>query len=202
MAQRDDEPILPFASAAEWAEWLAAHHESTTAVWIRFPRKATGIASVTYAEALEEALRYGWIDGQARGIDETWYSQRWTPRRRGSRWSKINRQRAEEMIAAGRMAPAGLRAVEQAKASGQWAAAYDAPSTATIPDDLRQAFDAHPKAAEFFATLDGRNRYSVLHRIQAAKQAATRERRTAGFVEMLARGETPYPQKKRPAGRD
>jgi uncharacterized protein YdeI (YjbR/CyaY-like superfamily) len=190
-----DRPLdtLAFASVSEWEAWLRANHDSAPGVWIRFARKGSGVASVTYMEALQEALRFGWIDGQARSVDESWYEQRFTPRRARSIWSKRNRGFAEALIEAGRMEPAGLREVERAKADGRWDAAYDAPSTATVPDDLRAALDAAPEAAAFFATLNAQNRYSILHRIQTAKRAETRARRIETFVAMLARGETLYP---------
>jgi uncharacterized protein YdeI (YjbR/CyaY-like superfamily) len=183
-----------FASAAEWEAWLRSHHDSVPGVWIRFARKGSGVASVTYMDALQEALRFGWIDGQARGVDERCYEQRFTPRRARSIWSKRNRGFAEALIEAGRMEPAGLREVERAKADGRWDAAYDAPSTATVPDDLQAALDASPAAAETFATLTSQNRYAILFRLRDAKRAETRGRRLERFVAMLERGETPYPQ--------
>jgi len=190
----DDPEVLPFATAQEWEAWLRAHHESVTAgVWIKFARKGSGIPTVTYRDALQVALRFGWIDGQARSHDESWYLQRFTPRRARSIWSKRNRDFATALIEAGEMEPAGLREVERAKADGRWDAAYDAPSTATVPDDLKAALDANPAAAEFFAGLDGRNRYAILHRVQTAKRPETRARRIETFVAMLAAGEKIYP---------
>ena len=190
----DDLEVLPFATAQEWEAWLRAHHESVTAgVWIKFARKGSGIPTVTYRDALQVALRFGWIDGQARSHDESWYLQRFTPRRARSIWSKRNRDFATALIEAGEMEPAGLREVERAKADGRWDAAYDAPSTATVPDDLKAALDANPAAAEFFAGLDGRNRYAILHRVQTAKRPETRARRIETFVAMLAAGEKIYP---------
>ena len=190
----DDPEVLPFATAQEWEAWLRAHHETVTAgVWIKFARKGSGIPTVTYRDALQVALRFGWIDGQARSHDESWYLQRFTPRRARSIWSKRNRDFATALIEAGEMEPAGLREVERAKADGRWDAAYDAPSTATVPDDLKAALDANPAAAEFFAGLDGRNRYAILHRVQTAKRPETRARRIETFVAMLAAGEKIYP---------
>jgi uncharacterized protein YdeI (YjbR/CyaY-like superfamily) len=186
-------PSCAFASAAEWEAWLREHHASVPGVWIRFARKGSGIPSVTYMEALQEALRFGWIDGQARGVDDSWYEQRFTPRRPRSIWSKRNRGFAEALIEAGRMEPAGLREVERAKTDGRWDAAYDAPSTASVPDDLRAALDASAEAAAFFATLSSQNRYAILRRIQTAKKPETRARRIERFVAMLERGETLYP---------
>ena len=179
-----------FATVDEWEAWLREHHATAPGVWIRLARKGSGIASIVYMEALQEALRFGWIDGQARSVDDAWYEQRFTPRRPRSIWSKRNREFATALIEAGRMEPAGLREVERAKADGRWAAAYDAPSTASVPEDLRTALDAVPEAAAFFATLKSQNRYAILHRIQTAKKPETRARRIETFVAMLARGET------------
>lgn len=190
-----DEPeTRRFAGAAEWEAWLREHHETRPAgVWIQFARKGTGIPTVTYREALQVALRFGWIDGQARSLDDAFYLQRFTPRRARSIWSKRNRDFATALIEAGAMEPAGLREVERAKADGRWDAAYDAPSTATVPEDLQAALDANAGAAAFFATLDARNRYAILHRVQTAKRPETRARRIEKFVAMLAAGETIYP---------
>ncbi len=190
-----DEPeVLPFATVEDWEAWLREHHETVAAgVWIKFARKASGIPTVTYREALQVALRFGWIDGQARGVDESWYQQRFTPRRARSIWSKRNRDFATALIEAGEMEPAGLREVERAKADGRWDAAYDAPSTATVPDDLQAALDASPAATEFFAGLDRQNRYAILHRVQTAKRPETRARRIEKFVAMLAAGERIHP---------
>jgi uncharacterized protein YdeI (YjbR/CyaY-like superfamily) len=182
-----------FASQAEWEAWLDRNHASADGVVIRFARKASGIPTVTYAEALDVALCYGWIDGQARSGDETHYEQRWTPRRARSRWSKRNRAKAEALIASGEMRPAGLAEVERAKADGRWDAAYDAPSTAAVPDDLAAALDAQPQARAFFETLSGQNRYAILHRVQDAKRPETRARRIEKFVAMCAAGERIYP---------
>jgi len=190
-----DDP-LPFGDRAAWRAWLAANHASSDGVWIKFAKKASGIPTVVYAEAVEEALIHGWIDGQAKRVDDDFYMQRFTPRRAQSRWSKINRAKAEKLIAEGRMAPAGLAEVERARADGRWDRAYDSPTTATVPDDLRAALDAEPAAAERFEALDGNNRYAILHRIQDAKRAETRARRIAQFVAMLARGETLYPPRR------
>ncbi len=189
----DDLPVLAFATAAEWEAWLREHGASSPGVWVRMAKKGSGMASVTRDEAGDGALCHGWIDGQARSRDESTYLQRFTPRRPRSIWSKRNRERIAELEAEGRMAEAGRREVERAKADGRWEAAYDAPSTATVPDDLRAALDAEPAAAQAFAGLDARNRYAVLHRVMTARRPETRARRIAGFVAMLARGERPYP---------
>jgi len=182
-----------FASAAEWEAWLREHHASAPGIWIRFAKKGSGVPSVTYLEALHAALCFGWIDGQARSVDDASYVQRFTPRRARSIWSKRNREFATALIEAGRMQPAGLREVERAQADGRWDAAYDAPSTATVPEDLQRALDASPEAAAFFATLNGQNRYAILHRVQTAKRPETRARRIERFVAMLEQGETLYP---------
>ena len=187
----DEAEVLPFASAEEWEAWLRANHDTTPAgVWIKVARQASGIPTVTYMEALHVALCFGWIDGQARSFDERFYLQRFTPRRARSIWSKRNVGFATDLIASGRMQPAGLREVERAKADGRWEAAYDGPKAATVPDDLRAALDANPAAAEFFAGLKGQNRYAILHRLQTARRPETRARRIETFVAMLARGET------------
>ncbi len=189
----DDLPVLAFATPAEWEAWLREHGASSPGVWVRMAKKGSGAASVTRDEAVDGALCHGWIDGQARSLDETTYLQRFTPRRARSIWSKRNRERVAELEAAGRMTDAGRREVERARADGRWDAANDAPSTATVPDDLRAALDAQPAAADAFAGLDGRNRYAVLHRVQTAVRPETRARRIAQLVAMLARGERPYP---------
>jgi uncharacterized protein YdeI (YjbR/CyaY-like superfamily) len=189
----DELETRAFASAVEWEAWLREHHDTAPGVWIKFARKGSGVASVTYMEALHAALCFGWIDGQARRGDDSFYVQRFTPRRARSIWSKRNRDFATALVESGRMQPAGLREVERAKADGRWDAAYDAPSTATVPADLQAALDANAAAAELFARLSSQNRYSILHRVQTAKKPETRARRIEKFVAMLARGETLYP---------
>ena len=158
---------------------------------MKFAKKGTGVTTVSYAEALEVALCYGWIDAQVKRFDETYYLQRFTPRRARSKWSKLNREAATRLIAAGVMQPPGLAEVERAKADGRWDAAYDSPSTATVPDDLERALRRNKTAREFFATLSASNRYTILYGIQDAKRPETRARRIAQFVEMLARREKP-----------
>ena len=187
---------LAFEDAAAFAAWLDSNHAASDGIWIRFAKKGSGIASVTYKEVLPVALAYGWIDGQVKRIDDDWYRQRWTPRRARSVWSKINRAAAEAMIERGEMKPAGLAEVERAKADGRWERAYDSPTTAAVPDDLRAALDADPAAAEFFAGLDANNRYAILHRVQNAKRPETRARRIAQFVGMCSRGETLHPPRR------
>ncbi len=188
----DELPTRSFPTPAAWEAWLAEHHASASGLWLAIGRRGADVESVTYAEALDIALRFGWIDGRkGRGEEDGFWMQRFTPRGPRSKWSKVNRAKAEALI--GTMRPAGLREVERARADGRWDAAYDAQSTATVPDDLRAALDASPAAAEAFAGLDSRNRYAVLHRVQDAKRPATRARRIETFVAILARGERLYP---------
>jgi len=162
-------------------------------VWIEMARKASGIPSVTHAEALEAALCYGWIDGQRASLDDRRFLQWFGPRRPRSTWSQVNRAKAEALIASGQMQPAGLREVERARADGRWDAAYESQSTAKVPPDLAAELDRDPAARSFFESLDSRNRYAILYRIQIAKRPETRARRIATFTAMLARGEKIYP---------
>jgi uncharacterized protein YdeI (YjbR/CyaY-like superfamily) len=185
----DELPILPFASPAAWEEWLAAEHATAPGVWLKLAKRGSGHASVTYAEALDVALAYGWIDGQKGRFDEAWWLQRFTPRKPASRWSQVNRDKALALIAAGRMRPAGVREVERARADGRWDAAYASQRAMTVPDDLRAALDANPAANACFAALDSANRYAVLYRVQDAKKPETRARRIEKYVAMLAAGE-------------
>jgi uncharacterized protein YdeI (YjbR/CyaY-like superfamily) len=185
-------PTLTFVSAEAWERWLEDNHDAD-GVWIKMAKKGSGIASVTHAEALEAALCFGWIDGQRRSLDEAFFLQKFTPRRRRSNWSRINREKAEQLIAAGRMRPAGRAEVERARADGRWEAAYEPQSAARMPDDLRRELDTRPEAARFFAALDSRNRYAILYRLQDAKRPETRARRLAEFVTMLEEHRKLYP---------
>jgi len=185
----DDLPELAFASQAEFEAWLEEHHATQPGLWIRIAKKGSGIPTVTAAEAVETCLCFGWIDGQRRPRDEATFLQRYTPRRSRSKWSKINREKAESLAAEGRMRPAGLAEVERAKGDGRWEAAYDSASRIEVPEDLQRALDAEPRAKAEFAELDGQNRYAILYRIHDAKRPETRARRIAQFVDMLARGE-------------
>lgn len=189
----DDLPILPFASQDDWAAWLDTHHETSPGVWLKIAKAKTGIDTVTHPQALDVALCYGWIDGQRQKLDDTWFLQRFTPRRPKSVWSKINTAKATALIEGGRMKPAGLREVERAKEDGRWDAAYEGQRTATVPDDLAAALKANRTANAEFDKLDSRNRYAILYRVQSAKKAETRARRIEQFVAMLARGERIYP---------
>jgi uncharacterized protein YdeI (YjbR/CyaY-like superfamily) len=193
MAAADPLPVVAFDSTDSWEEWLAARHASEPGVWVRIAKAGSAMTSVSYSDALDIALCYGWIDGQKGALDERYWRQRFTPRTPRSRWSKINRERAEALIAAGRMRPAGQREVAAAQADGRWAAAYEGQKTATVPADLRAALDANPAADAFFATLNSINRYAILYRVQDAKRPATRAARIEKFVAMLERGEKIHP---------
>src|SRR5918992_4524259 len=188
-----DLPIVPFASRDAWEAWLKEHHAASDGLWLKIAKKGSGIETVPYVEALEAALCYGWIDGQKASCGDHYWLQRFTPRRARSKWSKVNRQKATELIKRGKMKPAGLREVERAKADGRWDAAYDAQSTATVPDDLRRELEKNDKAREFFATLDSANRYAILYQIQDAKRPETRARRIAKYVAMLSEQKKIYP---------
>jgi uncharacterized protein YdeI (YjbR/CyaY-like superfamily) len=192
MAISSDAP-MPFASQGEWAAWLAAHCASSTGVWLRLAKRGSDQRSVTYAEALDVALCYGWIDGQKKGDSEHHWLQRFTPRSAKSLWSKINREKALKLIQEGRMEPAGFEEIERAKSDGRWKAAYDSASTAAVPPDLQAALDANKRAKAFFANLDARNRYAVLFRLQTAKKPETRFKRLQQFIEMLSRHEKLHP---------
>ena len=185
----DDLPILLFTSKQELEAWLEENHGGAEGLWLKIAKKGSGVDSVDYAEALELALCFGWIDSQKRGFDEAFFLQRFTPRRPRGKWSQINRAKAEELIAAGAMRPAGLAEVEAAKADGRWDAAYAGQRSATVPDDLRRELDRNEAASEFFAKLDSANRYAILYRLQEAKKPETRQKRLRKFVAMLERGE-------------
>jgi uncharacterized protein YdeI (YjbR/CyaY-like superfamily) len=185
--------IVSFATRDEWRAWLELEHARSDGVWLKLAKAGSGSESVSYAEALEVALCYGWIDGQKRGLDDRHWLQRFTPRKPRSRWSRINRDKATALIERGEMRPAGLREVEAARADGRWDAAYEGQRRATVPDDLQRALDAEPAAASFFETLDGANRYAILYRVQDAKKPETRARRIEKYVAMLAAGEKLHP---------
>ena len=180
--------------------WLKKHHATSGGLWLKIAKRGAAEPSVTYPEAVEIALCWGWIDGQKKGLDEQHFLQRFTPRRARSIWSKINVDKAEALIAAGRMQAPGLAQVDAAKADGRWARAYDGARTSTVPGDLTAALEAEPRAKAFFAALNASNRYAVLWRIQTAVKAETRARRIAQLVQMLARGETIHLFKPRDKG--
>ena len=183
-------PIVAFANADELERWLEAQRPDAKGLWIKFAKKGSGIPSVTKAEAIDAALCFGWIDGQLDTYDERHWLIRFTPRKRASKWSLVNRTRAAELIEMGRMRAGGLAQVEAAMADGRWNAAYASAARAEVPDDLRAALDANSKARVFFATLTGANRYAIVYRIGAVKRPETRARKIAEFVAMLERGET------------
>ena len=187
-----DLPVLAFADQAALEEWLDAEHATAPGLYVRLAKKGAGVPSVTYAELVESALCFGWIDGRSQRLDETSYLQRITPRRPRSVWSQKNVAAVEALTAAGRMRPAGLAQVEAARADGRWVRAYAGPATITVPDDLAAALAADPAAQQAFDGLDGRNRYAVLHRVATAATPQTRARRIAAVVTMLAEGRRPY----------
>ena len=193
MSAKKDLPVIAFASREAWAAWLAEHHAESRGLWLKIAKKGAGTDSVSYAEALEVALCYGWIDGQKDKLDDRHWLQRFTPRKARSKWSRINCAKAAALIEKGEMRPAGRREVERAKADGRWEAAYAGQRAATVPDDLRQELEKNGRAREFFATLDSANRYAILYRLHEAKRPETRARRLAKFVEMLEEGKKIHP---------
>ncbi|MGQ0602423.1 MAG: YdeI/OmpD-associated family protein [Anaerolineales bacterium] len=188
-----DLPVILVENQKAWVTWLAKNHTASPGLWLQLAKKASSIPSVTYDEALEVALCYGWIDGQKNSYDEKSWLQKFTPRGARSVWSKINREKTERLINSGQMKPAGLKAVEAAKQNGQWDAAYDGQSKATVPEDLQAALNKNARAKAFFVTLNSRNRYAILFRIHTAKKAETRARRIQQFIEMLEKKELLYP---------
>jgi uncharacterized protein YdeI (YjbR/CyaY-like superfamily) len=189
----DDEAVVEFASAKAWAAWLAKNHAKSSGVWLKLAKKGSGDVTVSYSDALDVALCFGWIDGRKAKLDERSWRQRFCPRTAQSKWSKLNRIRVERLVETGAMKPAGLAEVQRAQADGRWDAAYDAQSTATVPPDLRRELKKHPEAAAFFDTLEARNRYAILYRIQDAKKPETRARRIEKFVAMLEAHEKIHP---------
>lgn len=189
MTVSDEYPTLFFEEQQGWADWLDAHHATVNGVWLKFAKKASGIVSINYAQALEEALCYGWIDGQSKSLDDIYYLQKFTPRRPKSIWSKVNVAKVEALIATNKMRPAGQAAIDAAKADGRWDQAYDSPSNTVDPDDLLIALDTNPAAKQFYATLNKTNRYAIIWRLQTAKKPETRAARLAKIIAMLERGE-------------
>jgi uncharacterized protein YdeI (YjbR/CyaY-like superfamily) len=185
----DELPILLFAAPPDFEAWLEENYAKSEGFWLKIAKKGSGEKSVSYAQALELALCFGWIDSQKRGFDEKFFLQRFTPRRPRGRWSRINRDKTEELIAAGSVRPAGMAEVEAAKADGRWEDAYEGASTAKVPEDLQRELDANEAAREFFASLDSTNRYAIVYRLNDAKKPQTRERRLRKFIAMLERGE-------------
>jgi uncharacterized protein YdeI (YjbR/CyaY-like superfamily) len=183
-------PIVELPGQDDWRNWLADNHASTDGVWLKLAKKSSPDRTVTQREAIEEALCFGWIDGQGRSYDEHFYLQRFTPRRRRSKWSQINVEKAERLMAAGRMHRAGLAQVEAAKADGRWESAYPAQSQAQVPDDLRRALDANPAAKDFFDTLTGSARYAFLYRLHHVRRPEARPARIASYIELLSEHKT------------
>jgi uncharacterized protein YdeI (YjbR/CyaY-like superfamily) len=188
-----DHPVVSFADATAWEAWLESEHARSNGVELKIARKGAAATTVTAAEALEIALCFGWIDGRAKRLDDTYFLQRYTPRRARSIWSQVNREKVQALIDAGRMRPAGLAEIERAKADGRWDAAYAPQSRAEVPPDLQAVLDADERAATAFAGLSSANRYAILHRLMTAKRPETRAKRLATFVEMLREGRTFYP---------
>jgi uncharacterized protein YdeI (YjbR/CyaY-like superfamily) len=188
-----DYPVALFRDQDEWTAWLDSHHATAAGVWLRIAKKGSALVSVSISEALDAALCYGWIDGQRNSLDADSYLQKFTPRRKRSVWSKVNRENVARLIRSGAMRPAGMAAIEAAKADGRWERAYDSPRSSTVPADLQTALDDNPQAKAFFETLKGNNRYAVLYRVQTAVKPETRARRIREFIAMLERGETLYP---------
>jgi uncharacterized protein YdeI (YjbR/CyaY-like superfamily) len=189
-------PVRAFASSADWEHWLASQPRTSDGVWLKLAKSASGIASVSKREAIDGALCHGWIDGQVDSFDADHWLIRFTPRRPKGKWSQLNRQRAIALIKLGRIQPAGLKEIEQAKLDGRWKAAYAPPSTAKVPADLQRVLDRNPAARRHFDRLDQANRYAILYRVHDAKNPETRDQRIEKFVTMLARGETIHPAKK------
>jgi len=190
----DDRPVpVTFASALQWERWLGEHHADAPEAWLKIAKAGVEIESVRYPEVLESALCFGWIDARRRAHDELYFLQRFTPRRARSRWSQINRETAERLIAEGRMRPAGMAEVQRAKADGRWQEAYVGQKRSTVPADLQRELESRPRAAEFFAGLSSQNRYAITYRLGEAKRPETRARRLAKFLAMLEAGETIHP---------
>ena len=186
-------PVMSFESTDAWDAWLAAHHAGSPGLWLKIAKKGAAGTTISYSEALDVALCHGWIDGQKGRHDDEYWLQRFTPRKAGSKWSKINTERAAALIESGRMRPAGLREVERAQADGRWEQAYESQSRVTVPEDLARALAANQRARAFFATLDSRNRYAILYRIGTAKRPETRAKRIDAFVAMLSEHKKIYP---------
>lgn len=192
MPTSSDLPVLAFASQSKWADWLAKNHDTSDGLWMKVAKKDSGIPSVTIVEALDMALCYGWIDGQRGSFDDKYYLQKYTPRRPKSTWSKINVEKVKRLIASGQMQPAGLKAIEAAKADGRWAKAYDGQKTMAVPEDFQAALNKNKKAKAFFETLNSVNRFAILFRIHNVKKEETRTRKIKQFIEMLEKNEKIY----------
>ena len=192
-----DLSAVSFATTRAWSEWLKAHHASSRGVWLKIAKKGSSSTSLTYPEAIAVALAWGWIDGQKNKFDDAWWLQRFTPRTTKSPWSKINRAKAEALIASGSMEAPGLAEVERAKRDGRWESAYDGARSSSVPADLAAALARNARARAFFDVLDGANRYAILYRVQTAKKPETRAERIARFVDMCAKHETIHPPRRK-----
>jgi uncharacterized protein YdeI (YjbR/CyaY-like superfamily) len=190
---KDDLPILQYPDDAAWELWLEANHDTSKGVWLKTAKRSARVTTVSHPEALTTAICFGWIDGQRHPYDETFFLQRFTPRTARSRWSQVNRTKAEQLIASKRMRPAGRAQVEAARQDGRWDRAYAPQSRAQVPEDFQRELDRNPTAKAFFETLKGTNRYSFLYRIQDAKRPETRKKRIEQFVAMLNEHRTFYP---------
>jgi uncharacterized protein YdeI (YjbR/CyaY-like superfamily) len=188
-----DLAVVSFPSGEAFAAWLDAEHEQSPGIWLKIAKKEAGVPTVSYDEAVDVALCFGWIDGQKRGLDDQYWLQRFTPRKPRSKWSKINCARADRLIEAGQMRPRGRAEVEAARSDGRWAAAYAGQRSATVPADLQAALDADPVARDFFTTISSQNRYAIIYRVGDAKRPETRAARIAKYVAMLHEHQTIYP---------
>jgi uncharacterized protein YdeI (YjbR/CyaY-like superfamily) len=182
----DNLPVVPFASQAEWESWLEEKHSSSAGLWLKIAKKASGLPTVAFGEAIDVALCYGWIDGQRRGYDDVWYLQRFTPRRPRSRWSEINQERVRLLTEQGRMRPAGIAEVERAKEDGRWDEAYASPSKMQVPDDLQRALNDELSVADAYAALKSADRYSILYHLHHTKTPEARARIIEEFVKGLS----------------
>jgi uncharacterized protein YdeI (YjbR/CyaY-like superfamily) len=189
----DSLPVVSFEDTNAWDAWLTAHATDSPGLWLKIAKKGSAGRSISYSDALDVALCHGWIDGQKGRLDDEYWLQRFTPRKPGSKWSKINTERAAALIESGRMRPAGLREVERAQGDGRWEQAYESQSRVTVPEDLARALAANQRARAFFATLDSTNRYAILYRIGTAKRPETRAKRIDAFVAMLSEHKKIYP---------
>ena len=193
MESKQGLPVVSFASQAAWETWLEANHATSQGLWLKIAKADSGVGSVSYPEALESAICYGWIDAQKASLDDQFWLQKFTPRGPRSKWSRLNCEKAADLLRQGRMKPPGLVAIEQARQDGRWDAAYEPQSRAVVPDDLQRELDSNPTARAFFEGLDSRNRYAILYRLHDAKKPETRRRRLEQFLAMLSERRRIYP---------
>lgn len=191
--KHDSYPILEFTDSLQFEKWLNKNHSSTDGIWLKFAKKDSGIKSVNYAEAVEVALCYGWIDGLARRVDENYYVQKFTPRRSNSLWSQINKKKVAVLIREKKMQEPGLAAIEEAKKNGRWKSAYASPSAAKLPAEFTKALKNNVKAKKFFDKLSATNRYAIIHRLTNVKKEETRLKKIEQYIAMLERNETIHP---------